>query len=128
MSDSNKKLDFGKLAQRKQRKPAEAPKRMYKEVDQVPAKSNASEEDQTLHPAPIKEDKTKAQKKVKRAKRGRRTWKEADVEYVRVGCDLPVETLQQVKVLLATKFYGKYIAQDELINDAINAFLKKHSK
>jgi len=112
---ADKKLDFKKLGNRKKKstKP-QAPKKVYQEVTQPPA----SEKVETKKVAP----KPKEKKKV-----GRKSWKTPGVEYTRVAFDTPLDTRQKLKQLLVGKFYGKYISQDEMINVAVNDFIKKHS-
>lgn len=111
----DKKLDFKKLGSRKKKttKP-QTPKKVYQEVTQPPATEAVEKKKATPKP--------KEKKKV-----GRKSWKEAGVEYTRVAFDTPVDTRQKLKLLLVGKFYGKYISQDEMINVAINDFIKKHS-
>lgn len=112
----DKKLDFKKLGSRKKEtsKP-QKPKKVYQEVTQPPANDKKVA---AKAPAP----KPKVPKKV-----GRKSWKQAGVEYTRVAFDTPIDTRQKLKQLLVGKFYGKYISQDEMINVAINDFIKKHS-
>ena len=109
----DKKLDFKKLGNRKKKttKP-QTPKKVYQEVTQPLASDTV-------------EKKTAAPKEKKKV--GRKSWKKAGVEYTRVAFDTPVGTRQKLKQLLVGKFYGKYISQDEMINVAINDFIKKHS-
>jgi len=59
-------------------------------------------------------------------KMGRPTWKDPNVNYVRLSVDVPKEVRSALKVLLYTKLSDTYISQDELINAAINEFLEKH--
>jgi len=109
------KLDFKKLGARKAKPNTVAkpkPKIVYQEVEQVPTVEAAKK----VKKAPV------AKKKV-----GRKSWKQADVNYTRIAFDLPIESKQKLKQLLVGKFYGKYISQDEMINVAINDFIKKHS-
>jgi len=110
------KLDFKKLSARKPKatpisKPK--PKKVYQEVELVPAT-----EAKKVKAAP----KPTAKKKV-----GRKSWKKEGVNYTRIAFDLPVENRQKLKQLLVGKFYNKYISQDEMINVAINDFIRKHS-
>lgn len=109
MADSKNKLDFNKLRTRKATtpKPAE-PKKVYQEVVQV---------------ATPKKVVKKAPKKV-----GRKSWKESGVDYTRLAFDTPIDTKQKLKQLLVGKFFNKFISQDEMINAAIDDFIKKHSK
>ena len=101
-------MDFTKL---KKKKPASAPKatpkpqKVYQEVVEGPSEKSA----------PSKKS------------RGRRSWKEPGIEYRRIAFDTPVESQRKLKELLATKFYGKVNYQDELINLAVDEFLKKHA-
>lgn len=112
----DKKLDFKKLGSRKKKTTkAPKPKKVYQEVTQPPA---AEEKVVQKKAAP----KPKEKKKV-----GRKSWKEPGVEYTRVAFDTPLDTRQKLKQLLVGKFYGKYISQDEMINVAVNDFIKKHS-
>lgn len=117
---SEKKLDFKKLAARKKKEtpsnPTEPKKRVvYQEVERAPIEA--------VSPKPVAKP-----KKAKTPKVGRKSWKTEDVEYVRIAFDTPVGTKQKVKQLLAGKFYNKYISQDEMINVALEEFIKKHFK
>ncbi|MEO1517512.1 MAG: hypothetical protein AAFV95_20985 [Bacteroidota bacterium] len=114
---ADKSLDFNKLKKRKPASPApEKPKKVYKEVEVVPATEKA----------PVaKVSSTPTRKK---GKVGRRSWKQQDVEYMRVSFDTPVATYQKIKQLLATKFFGTYIAKDEMLNVALDEFINKHLK
>ena len=109
----NKKLNFKKLGQRRTTTEETTPSKVYQEVEQPSAKEKAK--------AIVEKPKPKVKAKV-----GRKSWKSDNVEYTRLGFDTPVETKQKLKQLLAGKFYGKYISQDEMLNDAINDFIKKH--
>ena len=117
MADDKKKLDFGKLGKRKKStsKPA-APKKVYQEVVAQPP---ATEPTKTT---------AKVESKKEKKKVGRKSWKQPDVKYIRVAFDTPVATRQKLKQLLVGKFYETYISQDEMINVAIDDFIKKHSK
>jgi len=124
MADDKKKLNFGKLRDRKKtidKKPV--PKKVYKEVVVTPA---TSEEEET--PAP--KAKTPKPKKVIQEKKkvGRKSWKKAGESYTRLAFDTPINTKRKLKELLHVKFFDTYISQDEMINEAINDFIKKHSK
>jgi len=70
----------------------------------------------------------KATQLPKKTKVGRKSWKKEGETYVRMAFDTPVGTKQKVKQLLAGKFYNKYISQDEMINVALEEFIKKHLK
>jgi hypothetical protein len=140
------KLDFSKL--KKTRKPmAErkaVPKKVYKEVEQVGASSSAAPSTSTASAsAPQKEAPAKKAtgrgKSVKLATvgrktleapesagRGRRTWKKEGVKYRRIAFDTPVETQRRLKELLVTKFFDTITYQDELINLAVDEFIRKH--
>lgn len=113
---ADKKLDFKKLGSRKKTSNKPKPqKKVYQEVTQPPASEDKIEQKKAT-------PKPKEKKKV-----GRKSWKKAGVEYTRVAFDTPLDTRQKLKQLLVGKFYGKYISQDEMINVAINDFIKKHS-
>lgn len=140
------KLDFSKL--KKTRKPAAerkpVPKKVYKEVEQVAGASvTASSTSTAPASAPKKEE--GAKKPASRGKaaksgtvgrktldapesagRGRRTWKKEGVKYRRIAFDTPVETQRKLKELLVTKFFDTITYQDELINLAVDEFIKKH--
>ena len=140
------KLDFSKL--KKTRKPAEkrppSTKKVYKEVEQVTASPDpASSTSPAPASAPKKgaaKPKTRAAAKAKEtattgrktldapetAGRGRRTWKKKGVKYRRIAFDTPVETQRRLKELLVTKFFDTITYQDELINLAVDEFIKKH--
>jgi hypothetical protein len=140
------KLDFSKL--KKTRKPAAerkpVPKKVYKEVEQVGAGGEiASSTSSAPAPAPKKEapakkatgrSKTTKSETVGRmtldapesAGRGRRTWKKEGVKYRRIAFDTPVETQRKLKELLVTKFFDTITYQDELINLAVDEFIRKH--
>ena len=119
MAEEKNKFDFKKLSARKKKAvPTEpvAPKKrvLYQEVAEAPIEAVATK------------SKAKEQKKV--AKVGRKSWKKAGVTYVRMAFDTPVGNKQKIKQLLAGKFYNKYISQDEMINVALEEFIKKHFK
>ncbi|MEO0685039.1 MAG: hypothetical protein AAFY76_08350 [Cyanobacteria bacterium J06649_11] len=108
------KMDFTKLKPRKPTKTQEKKPRqqkVYKEVIQPGENDRVGE--------------SKAAKEPK--KPGRKTWKEPGVEYRRLSFSLREETIRQIKTLLATKFYDKVSAQDELVDLALSEFIKKHS-
>lgn len=128
-------LDFTKLKSRKKNTPDTTPKRMYKEVEQV--KKEKSEADdkratvsKTVVPPPRKKTAPKKSKTVEipPAKVGRKSWKEEGVQYTRMAFDTPLTTKQKLKELLAVKFFGTFISQDEMINAAMDDFIKKHTK
>ncbi len=151
----NKKLDFGKLTARKKKNAAPAIKKVYKEVEvqevpkvvptstitKIPASTKLTELEeanmaaaeasvstiaQEATVAPVqRKPKAKSVKK-KPGKVGRRSWKKEDVDYTRLAFDTPIETKQKLKQLLATTFFNKFISQDEMINHALNDFIKKH--
>ncbi len=127
-------LDFTKLKARKKSTPSATPKRMYKEVEQVETAKETQTDGPAQPEAKKKPAKTKpAAKKTKTveippAKVGRKSWKDADVRYVRMAFDTPIGTKQKLKELLAVKFFGTYISQDEMINAALDEFIKKHTK
>ena len=125
MADDKKKLDFGKLGARK-RSPEKKPlvKKVYKEVIETPATP------QPTNPPPAPKAKsTKPKKEIKEKKKvGRKSWKKAGVNYTRLAFDTPIDTKRKLKELLHVKFFDTYISQDEMINEAINDFIKKHSK
>lgn len=108
-------MDFTKLGKRKQEQKKTLPKKRYKEVEEVSEKE-------------VKKTAPKKKKEVATApkKVGRKSWKKKDVEYTRMAFDTPMGTKQKLKQLLASKFFGKYISQDEMINVAIDEFVKKH--
>jgi len=115
-----KKLDFKKLASRKKKAPTSDPieprkQVVYQEVERAPIEA-------------VSPKRVSKPKKEKVSKVGRKSWKEEDVDYVRIAFDTPVGTKQKVKQLLAGKFYTKYISQDEMINVALEEFIKKHFK
>lgn len=118
MATDKNKLDFNKLKTRRKTEAPPSPKRVYKEVEQLP-------KDET---APPPTSRKKVVKKEKVSKAGRKSWKENDVDYIRMSFDTPVSTRQKLKELLATKFYDVYISQDEMINVALDNFIKKHTK
>lgn len=109
MAEEKNKLDFTKLAIKKRlpepssTQPSQ--KKMYKEVMQTSAED--------LSP----------QNKV-----GRKTWKTEGVQYVRMAFDTPVEMKKRLKLLLFDDFSDTYISQDEMINAALEDFLKKHGR
>ena len=121
MAEEKNKFDFKKLSARK--KTVEPPttiktpkKRVvYQEVEAAPVEA------QPPKPKPVT-------KKVKETKVGRKSWKKEGETYVRMAFDTPIGTKQKVKQLLAGKFYTKYISQDEMINVALEEFIKKHLK
>ncbi len=118
MSDDKKKLDFSKFANRKKRDTAAAKpveRKVYKEVVAAPQEAT------TTSPP-------KSRAKPKPKKVGRKSWKDEGVTYTRIAFDTPIGTKQKIKQLLAGKFYGKYISQDEMINVALEEFIKKHFK
>ncbi len=142
-----KKLDFGKLNVRKKNKTtAPKPQKIYKEVEQLPKeqprveKQEVKPEEQQEHverlelasePTPVTPvtpviPKKKSAPKKKATKVGRKSWKKEGVTYTRLAFDTPIETKQKIKQLLATKFFGKFISQDEMINHAMDEFIKKH--
>ena len=120
MADEKKKLDFSKFASRKKKETVPAKtkttRKVYKEVVEAPKEAQSVQEGPPT-PTPRKS----APKKV-----GRKSWKAEGVDYTRIAFDTPVGTKQKIKQLLAGKFYGKYISQDEMINVALDAFIKKH--
>jgi len=124
MAEEKNKFDFKKLAGRKKStapaKETQLPKKrvVYQEVEAAPIEAQAPK---TVTPV------TKV-KKVKETKVGRKSWKKEGETYVRMAFDTPVGTKQKVKQLLAGKFYNKYISQDEMINVALEEFIKKHLK
>jgi len=127
MADMKGGLDFTKLAARKKStKKAPVKRVMYKEVEEVEKTSETTrvvEIEQPKAKKPIKAKKIKVPAKV-----GRKSWKAEGTNYVRMAFDTPIETKQKLKELLAVKFFGKYISQDEMINAAIDEFIKKHTK
>ncbi len=128
-----KKLDFGKLNVRKKNKTTPAkPQKVYKEVEQPPAEKQEAKQIEQVErlelasePEPEPPKKKPAPKK-KATKVGRKSWKKEGVSYTRLAFDTPIDTKQKIKQLLATKFFGKFISQDEMINHAMNEFIKKH--
>ena len=120
-------LDFTKLKARKKAADKTPVKRvMYKEVQEVEKIAETTRVVEIEQPKAKKSAKTK---KVKApAKVGRKSWKTEGTNYVRMAFDTPIETKQKLKELLAVKFFGKYISQDEMINAALNEFIKKNSK
>lgn len=106
-----KKMDFTKLKKSRSKTTSAAPKKqkVYKEVVEGP---------KSVKSAPEKSSKQG---------RGRRSWKKPDVKYKRIAFDTPIESQRRLKELLATKFHGKITYQDELINLAVDEFLKKHT-
>lgn len=120
-------LDFTKLKARK-KTPEKAPvKRMYKEVEQIEKTAETTRVVEVEQPKARKAT-TKPKPVKKPAKVGRKSWKNEDTNYVRMAFDTPIETKQKLKELLAVKFFGKYISQDEMINAALDEFIKKNSK
>jgi hypothetical protein len=140
------KLDFSKL--KKTRKPTAerkaVPKKVYKEVEQVGASTSAAPSTSTA-PASAPQKEAPAKKTIGREKsgksstvgrktleapesagRGRRTWKKEGVKYRRIAFDTPVETQRRLKELLVTKFFDTITYQDELINLAVDEFIRKH--
>ena len=104
-------LDFTKLPKRRSKPKLEEvskPKKRYQEVTEVSNEKRSG-------------------KSVAKQGKGRRSWKNPEKTYRRIAFDTPIETQRQLKELLATKFYGKISYQDELINLAIDEFLKKHT-
>jgi len=111
-------MDFTKLGQKKNQEKPKLPKKRYKEVEEI---DETKEEIKKTKPVAKKKVVEEAPKKV-----GRKSWKDADVTYTRIAFDTPMGSKQKLKQLLATKFFGKYISQDEMINVAIDDFIKKH--
>ena len=67
--------------------------------------------------------------KVKQLKKmGRPTWKDANIHYVRVSADIPIETRNAIKMALYDSLKDKFLSQDELINVAIREFLERNKK
>jgi len=127
MADMKGKMDFTKLKARKKTTDNTPPKRvMYKEVQEIEKTA------ETTHVVEIQQPKArkpvKAKKTKEPAKVGRKSWKTEGTNYVRMAFDTPIETKQKLKELLAVKFFGKYISQDEMINAALNEFIKKNTK
>lgn len=118
-------LDFTKLKSRKKKPTKAAPPKMYKEVEQVAEVKTSKIIKEVTQPQPKK---TKTVEKPQPAKVGRKSWKKADISYVRMAFDTPKETKQKLKQLLAVQFFDKYISQDEMINVALDEFIKKHLK
>ena len=127
MADMKGGLDFTKLkARKKASNKAPAKRVMYKEVQEVEKTAETTRVVEIEQPTAKKPTKVK---KVKTpAKVGRKSWKSEGTDYVRMAFDTPIETKQKLKELLAVKFFGKYISQDEMINAALNEFIKKHTK
>ena len=126
MADMKGGLDFTKLKARKKATEKTPVKRvMYKEVQEVEKTADTTRVVEIEQP---KAKKTKKPKIKEPAKVGRRSWKTEGTNYVRMAFDTPIETKQKLKELLAVKFFGKYISQDEMINAALNEFIKKNSK
>lgn len=140
------KLDFSKL--KKTRKPTAerkpGPKKVYKEVEQVGGGGETASSTST-EPAAAPKKEAPAKKVTGRRKttnsgtvgrvtldapesagRGRRTWKKEGVKYRRIAFDTPVETQRKLKELLVTKFFDTITYQDELINLAVDEFIRKH--
>lgn len=127
MAEGKGGLDFTKLKTRKKATTSTTPKRMYKEVEQV--EEVRSEAIVKAVPQPkARKAVAKTVEKPQPAKVGRKSWKTEGVNYTRMAFDTPLPTKQKLKELLAVKFFGKYISQDEMINVALNEFIKKHSK
>jgi len=63
--------------------------------------------------------------KVKK-KQGRPTFKEAGVKYERIFADIPEQLKTDLEVLRITKFRQKYKTQSELINKALEEFVRKN--
>lgn len=61
----------------------------------------------------------------KQEKPGRPSTKNPSISYKKVGIELPVATLAQMKQALLIKFNGTYKTQSDLINHAVLEFLKK---
>ena len=57
---------------------------------------------------------------------GRPTWRKEGVQYAKVYTHIPEEYKDAIKVSLVTKFKGVYSTQDEVLNQALKDFLKKH--
>ena len=119
MKDNKKPLDFSKLSSKKSRTNTanDQPQTMYQAVEVTPSDQSKTSQVSKKKVAP----KTQS-------KRGKKTWKDPNVEYVRLGFDTPAETNQALKKLMFGPLYGKYMSQDEMVNDALNAFIKKHSR
>jgi hypothetical protein len=140
------KLDFSKL--KKTRKPTAerkpVSKKVYKEVEQVGAGGETASST-SFAPASAPQKEAPAKKATGRNKttksgtvgrvtldapesagRGRRTWKKEGVKYRRIAFDTPVETQRKLKELLVTKFFDTISYQDELINLAVDEFIRKH--
>ncbi|MGK0365622.1 MAG: hypothetical protein ACI85O_002688 [Saprospiraceae bacterium] len=119
-------LDFTKLKARKKTADNTPVKRvMYKEVQEVEKTPETKQVVEIEQPKARKPAKVAAKEP---AKVGRKSWKTPGTNYVRMAFDTPIETKQKLKELLAVKFFGKYISQDEMINVALDEFIKKHTK
>lgn len=63
--------------------------------------------------------------KVKK-KQGRPTFKKAGVKYERIFADIPEQLKADLDVLRITKFRQEYKTQSELINRALEEFVRKN--
>ncbi|MEO0685324.1 MAG: hypothetical protein AAFY76_09840 [Cyanobacteria bacterium J06649_11] len=104
-------MNFGNLKKRAKDQ-GETPKKVYKEVEEAPL-----EEQHTIQAVS-----TKASTKT----RGRASWKEEGIEYVRIGIDVPVSMHKRIKRLLVNVFDDTYSYQDEMLNAALLEYLEKH--
>ncbi|MEO0724467.1 MAG: hypothetical protein AAFZ63_08000 [Bacteroidota bacterium] len=104
-------MNFGDLKKRAKDQ-GETPKKVYKEVEEGPLEGQ-----QTIQAVSSKTS-TKT--------RGRASWKEEGVEYVRIGVDVPVLMHKRIKRLLVNVFDDTYSYQDEMINAALLEYLEKY--
>lgn len=129
MAEMKGGLDFTKLkARKKTADKAPAKRVMYKEVREVEKTPETTRVIEVEQPKAKKPSKSKVKAVKEPSKVGRKSWKTEGTNYVRMAFDTPIETKQKLKELLAVKFFGKYISQDEMINVAIDEFIKKHKK
>lgn len=127
MAEMKGGLDFTKLKARKKSNDKTPVKRvMYKEVQEVEKTAETTRVVEVEQPKARKPTKAKVVKEP--AKVGRKSWKTEGTNYVRMAFDTPIDTKQKLKELLAVKFFGKFISQDEMINAALNEFIKKNTK
>ncbi len=57
-------------------------------------------------------------------KSGRPSAKKEGMKYVKITLEIPEEAKRKIAMSLVDKFYGKYKTQSEVINAALEKFLK----
>lgn len=67
----------------------------------------------------------KAQAERRHAKMGRPSDKDEDVEYVKICAKIPEQLRDDMRMAMLTKFKGKHITQDGMIEEAIRRYINK---